>query len=124
MEEQDWKNRLTDEQYRVLRLKGTEIPFSGKYNTFYEDGVYLCMGCKQALFLSDSKFASSCGWPSYDSCIPDAIEEVEDFSHNMIRNEIVCSNCKGHIGHVFDDGPTSTRLRFCVNSVAVDFQKK
>ncbi len=123
MEEKDWKDKLTEMQFYVLREKGTEAPFSGLYNDFFEKGDYHCVGCGQVLFKSDQKFPSSCGWPSYDSCNPGAIEEVMDYSHHMIRKEIVCSQCKGHIGHVFDDGPTATGLRFCVNSVAVEFQK-
>lgn len=124
MDDQMWREKLTEEQYRVLRLKGTERPFTGVYNDFFEDGVYKCAGCGSTLFTSESKFPSHCGWPSYDASVDGAITEVMDYTHNMIRKEIVCSSCGGHIGHVFDDGPTQTGLRYCVNSVSVDFEKK
>ncbi|MGM0634522.1 MAG: peptide-methionine (R)-S-oxide reductase MsrB [Bacteroidota bacterium] len=121
MEEKDWKNKLTKEQYRILREKGTEKPFSGKYNMHFENGVYCCAACKNQLFESNTKFDSGCGWPSFDSAIEGNIVYKEDYSHGMQRIEIVCANCNSHLGHVFDDGPTETGRRYCVNSVSLDF---
>ncbi len=120
-----WKNKLSPEQYRILREKGTESPFSGKFNMFFEKGIYKCAGCDAPLFHSSSKFNSGCGWPAFDKPVtPDAVIEKPDYSHNMIRTEIICANCHGHLGHVFDDGPTETGLRYCVNSLALDFDKE
>lgn len=119
--EKEWKNILTSEEYRILRLKGTEPPNSGAYNLHFEDGKYLCSGCKSELFESKSKFKSSCGWPSFDNAIPGKVIEKKDNSHGMIRTEILCVNCDGHLGHVFNDGPTSTGVRYCVNSISMDF---
>lgn len=121
--ENNWKEKLTPEQYHILREKGTERPFSGKYNDFYEKGVYQCAGCGEILFTSEQKFQSGCGWPSFDDAIPETIDEHLDLSHGMIRTEITCKKCGGHLGHVFNDGPTSTGLRYCVNSVSLDFRK-
>ncbi len=121
--ETEWKDQLTEEEYRVLRQKGTERPFTGAYNVHYEDGQYNCMGCNAPLFLSNSKFDSGCGWPSFDQSIEGSIEYRRDTSHGMIRTEILCANCGGHIGHVFNDGPTETGQRYCVNSVSIDFEK-
>ena len=121
--ESDWKTELSDEQYRILRKKGTEMPHSGKYNLHFEAGTYKCAGCNEALFESSSKFDSSCGWPSFDEAIKGKVENILDKSHGMIRTEVVCANCGGHLGHVFNDGPTKTGTRFCVNSVSVDFEK-
>ena len=122
--DEEWKAQLTDEQYRVLRLKGTERPFTGSYNIHYENGTYACMGCKEPLFESHSKFDSGCGWPSFDQAIKGKIKYLRDTSHGMIRTEIVCANCGSHLGHVFDDGPTETGQRYCVNSVSIDFEKQ
>ncbi len=119
--EKEWKASLTEEQYRVLRQKGTERPFTGSYNVHSEEGTYTCMGCRTPLFISDAKFDSGCGWPSFDTAIDGSIEYIKDTSHGMIRTEILCANCGSHIGHVFDDGPTETRQRYCVNSVSIDF---
>ena len=116
-----WKAQLTDEEYRVLREKGTEYPFTGKYNDHREKGVYTCKGCGQELYQSKNKFDSGCGWPSYDKSVDGSIEYVKDVSHGMIRTEIVCSNCGGHQGHVFDDGPTESGKRYCVNAASIDF---
>ena len=121
--ESDWKTELSDEQYRILRKKGTEMPHSGKYNFHFEAGTYKCAGCNEALFESSSKFDSSCGWPSFDEAIKGKVENILDKSHGMTRTEVVCANCGGHLGHVFNDGPTKTGTRFCVNSVSVDFEK-
>ena len=101
--EKEWKNILSDEEYRVLRQKGTEYPHTGKYNLHFENGVYNCNGCKTPLFNSDQKFETNCGWPSFDEAIEGTIKYVEDYSHNMIRTEIVCVKCDGHLGHVFND---------------------
>lgn len=122
--EEDWRQELTDEQYRILRKKGTEMPHTGKYNLHFEDGTYHCAGCNQQLFESNSKFESGCGWPSFDDAIKGSVQNILDKSHGMIRTEIVCSNCGGHLGHVFNDGPTETGTRFCVNSASVDFKKE
>ena len=105
----------------ILRNKGTERPNTGIYNMHFEEGVYTCKGCGQALFKSNNKFMSDCGWPSYESALPGAITYIKDTSLGMIRTEIVCSNCGGHQGHVFDDGPTSTGKRYCVNSASINF---
>lgn len=122
--EDEWRKELGDEAYRILRQKGTERPHSGKYNLNFEDGTYGCKGCGQKLFESDSKFDAHCGWPSFDESIKGTVEYVLDKSHGMIRTEIVCSNCGGHLGHVFNDGPTETGTRYCVNSVSIDFKKE
>jgi methionine-R-sulfoxide reductase len=119
----EWKKILTPEQYAVLREKGTERPGTGEYNDFYEKGVYVCGGCGTELFTSDQKFNSHCGWPSFDNNIAggDRVKQVKDFSHGMIRTEIVCAKCGGHLGHIFDDGPTATGQRYCVNSLSLKF---
>ena len=119
----EWREQLSNEQYRVLRQQGTEMPHTGKYNLHFEDGTYKCAGCNEALFESSSKFESSCGWPSFDEAIKGKVEHILDKSHGMIRTEIVCANCGGHLGHVFNDGPTETGTRFCVNSASVEFEK-
>jgi peptide-methionine (R)-S-oxide reductase len=115
------KARLTKEQYCILYDKGTEAPFTGKYWDNHEPGVYKCAGCGQPLFKSDTKYDSGTGWPSFFEPIPGAISGVEDKSYGMVRTEVVCNRCGGHIGHVFDDGPKPTGLRFCTNSGALDF---
>jgi peptide-methionine (R)-S-oxide reductase len=120
--EEEWKKELSPEAYFVLRQKGTERPFSGEYNMHFEEGVYTCRACGEALFTSDSKFDSHCGWPSFDAEIPGGkILKIRDTSHGMIRTEIVCAACGGHLGHVFDDGPTETGIRYCVNSLSIGF---
>jgi peptide-methionine (R)-S-oxide reductase len=121
--EKDWKNILDEETFYVTREKGTERPFTGKYNDHFEEGVYKCICCDAVLFESQSKFDSSCGWPSFDSQInKEAVLTVLDKSHGMIRTEITCSNCDSHLGHVFNDGPTETGTRYCVNSVSLTFK--
>lgn len=120
--EQEWKAKLSPEQYQVLRQAATERPGTGKYYMHFDNGVYKCAACGEALFSSDSKFNSSCGWPSFDKEIKEGkIVERTDTSHGMIRTEILCGNCGSHLGHVFDDGPTKTGLRYCVNSISLDF---
>ncbi len=119
----EWKTQLSEEEFRVLREKGTEIPHTGKYNLHFKDGTYSCKGCNTQLFKSDSKFESHCGWPSFDDAIEGTIEYKEDTSHNMIRTEILCSNCGGHLGHLFNDGPTETGQRYCVNSISLNFEE-
>ncbi len=120
--EEQWKQELGLERYRILRQKGTEFAHSGKYNLHFENGTYACGACDEPLFESDSKFNSHCGWPSFDEALPGKIEYVNDTSHGMIRTEILCANCGSHLGHVFDDGPTETGQRYCVNSLSADFK--
>lgn len=121
--EEEWKKTLSEDQYYVLRQKGTEAPYSGKYNLHFEKGIYKCAGCGYELFDSNQKFESHCGWPSFDDEIGngDRVKKIKDLSHGMIRTEIVCAQCGGHLGHIFDDGPTKTGQRYCVNSLSLDF---
>jgi peptide-methionine (R)-S-oxide reductase len=122
--EDQWMEKLGAERYTILRQKGTERPFSGTYNMHFDKGTYCCGGCGTPLFESSSKFDSGCGWPSFDESIPGKVEYVRDTSHGMIRTEILCANCGGHLGHVFNDGPTATGQRYCVNSLSIDFDPK
>ncbi len=119
--EQEWRDELGEDRYRILRQKGTEYPHSGEYNLHFEKGTYCCAACKTPLFESNSKFNAYCGWPSFDDSIPGTILYIKDNSHQMIRTEIICANCGGHLGHVFDDGPTPTGQRYCVNSLSINF---
>ena len=122
--EQGWKEKLTKEQYHVLREKGTEIPFTGKYVNTKEDGTYICAGCGTELFSSNTKFDSHCGWPSFFAAFDDKIVLKEDSGFGMHRIEVMCKKCGGHLGHVFDDGPKPTGKRYCINSVSLEFRKK
>ncbi|MCS6795242.1 MAG: peptide-methionine (R)-S-oxide reductase MsrB [Raineya sp.] len=122
--EQEWQHCLSPEQYRVLRLKGTERAFTGKFYKHNEKGIYICAGCGNELFKSETKFDSGTGWPSYYDAIPGAVVLETDYSYGMIRTEVLCAKCGGHLGHVFDDGPQPTGLRYCINSVSLDFKKQ
>jgi peptide-methionine (R)-S-oxide reductase len=119
------KKTLSAEQYHILREKGTDYPFKGKYYLHKEKGMYTCAGCGSELFSSDMKFDSDCGWPSFDKEIAGGkIKQIVDKSLGMVRIEIVCAKCDGHLGHIFDDGPTLTGKRYCVNSTSIDFKKE
>ena len=117
----EWRSQLPLERFQVLREAATEAPFTGSLLNVTDEGVYSCGGCGQVLFTSNQKFDSHCGWPSFDACEPGTIVERPDHSLGRTRTEILCSRCGGHLGHVFDDGPTETGLRYCVNSLAIDF---
>lgn len=121
--EAEWLDELGAEKYYILRQKGTERPHTGAYNLHFEKGFYHCAACHTKLFESDSKFKSDCGWPSFDEAIKGTVEYKKDTSHGMIRTEILCANCGGHLGHIFNDGPTQTGQRYCVNSLSLDFDE-
>lgn len=120
----EWKAQLSEKEYKILRQAGTEYPFTGKYDKHFEKGTYHCKGCGSPLYTSQAKFNSGCGWPSYDKSIEGAITYRKDHSLGMQRVEILCAQCGGHQGHVFDDGPTETGQRYCVNSAAIDFRSE
>lgn len=119
----EWKKELSPEEYFILRQAGTERPGTGKYYMHFEEGAYRCAACNAVLFTDEQKFESHCGWPSFDDVADnEAIIKREDRSHGMVRTEVLCANCGGHLGHVFKDGPTETGLRYCINSAALDFK--
>lgn len=121
----EWKEKLTPEQYEILREKGTERPFTGEYWKHFEKGMYVCTACQNPLFTSDAKFDSDCGWPSFDQAIKGSVKYTNDNSLGMERIEVTCAKCDGHLGHVFDDGPVKTTgKRFCTNSVSIKFIPK
>lgn len=122
--EEEWQKMLTPEQYKILRGKGTEAPFTGEYVHEKADGTYACSACGNPLFSSDAKFDSGTGWPSFDSAILGAIEQHRDATLDTERVEITCARCGGHLGHVFDDGPTQTGKRYCINSVCLDLEQE
>jgi peptide-methionine (R)-S-oxide reductase len=125
LSDEEWRARLSPEQYQILRQAGTERAFTGKYEKNKEAGEYACAGCGAPLFSSDKKYNSGSGWPSYtEPMTPEAVAEHRDTSHGMARTEVRCAKCEGHLGHVFPDGPAPNGLRYCINSASLDFKPK
>ena len=124
LSEEEWKKKLAPEAYHVLREKGTEAPGTGKFYRNFDKGMYMCAACGNELFSSDTKFDSDCGWPSFDKSLQGAVEFHDDYSFGMHRIEVTCNKCGSHLGHVFEDGPTETGKRFCINSVSLDFKPR
>jgi peptide-methionine (R)-S-oxide reductase len=123
--EEQWQRELSAEQFMVLRRKGTERPFSGEYDHVFEPGTYHCAGCNALLFSSDAKYDSGCGWPAFSApAVEEAIDEETDVTHGMLRTEVLCAACGGHLGHVFPDGPQPTGLRYCINSVSIKLEEQ
>jgi peptide-methionine (R)-S-oxide reductase len=123
--DKEWQTELSPEQYRVLRQKGTEAPFSGEYDHTFEPGTYHCAGCGTVLFESDAKYDSGCGWPAFFTpADATAIDEETDSTYGMVRTEVLCASCGGHLGHVFPDGPQPTGQRYCINSAALKLEEK
>ena len=122
--DEELKGKLSEEEFNVLRCSATEAPFTGKYWNNHDTGMYECGACGQSLFSSDAKFDSGTGWPSFEDALPGSVKYVEDTSYGMSRVEVVCAKCGSHLGHVFDDGPSKTGKRYCMNSVCLDLQEK